>query len=458
MTTSQSYSNIAVIDIGKTNAKLALVDAKRMVEIDVVTRSNKILNRDPYPEFDLEGHWAFLVESLGKFHSKHGVDAISVTTHGASIVLLDQNGNLATPMLDYEHAAPDDIVDDYKAIRPSFRETGSPLLSGGLNVGAQLHWLFQNDDTLLDRTEHIITYPQYWGFKLTGHFACDVTSLGCHTDLWNPISGAPSSLVEKLGIKDKLAPARMSSDILGTVTQEISDQTGIPTTVPVVCGIHDSNASLVPYLSGDIRLNSVVSTGTWVICMSLNGKDVDLDPSKDCLINVNALGNAVPSARFMGGREFELVTEGNPAQPTPEDRQSVLDQSLMLEPAIVMESGPFSGKSGGWSKAPQTSGERDYALSLYLALMTNHCLGLIGARDPIVVEGPFAKNGDYIDALALLRGQPIQLSKSATGTSIGAAMLLGSYDSHVSLETRPMTDNADLKAYFETWKTSLHVS
>ncbi len=455
MTTSQSYSNIAVIDIGKTNAKLALVDAKRMVEVDVVTRPNKILSNNPYPEFDLEGHWAFLVESLAKFQASHGVDAISVTTHGASIVLLDQNGDLATPMLDYEHAAPDDIVEAYKAIRPNFDETGSPLLSGGLNVGAQLHWLFQNDDTLLDRTEHIITYPQYWGFKLTGHFACDVTSLGCHTDLWNPISGAPSSLVKKMGIEHKLAPARMSSDILGTVTQEISDQTGIPTTVPVVCGIHDSNASLVPYLSGDIRPNSVVSTGTWVICMSLNGEDMELDPSKDCLINVNALGNAVPSARFMGGREFELVTEGKPAQPTPEDRKSVLDQGLMLKPAIVTESGPFAGQSGGWNKTPKTDGERDYALSLYLALMTNHCLELIGARDPIVVEGPFAQNRDYIDALAQLREHPIQLSKSATGTSIGAAMLLASYGSHVSLETRPMTENADLKAYCDTWKANL---
>lgn len=453
MTTVPKYSNIAVIDIGKTNAKLALVDAEKMAEIDVVTRPNKIQIRDPYPEFDLEGHWSFLVESLAKFQRTHGVDAISVTTHGASIVLLDQNGDLATPMLDYELALPDAIASDYDKLRPSFEETGSPRLSGGLNVGAQLHWLFHRDPTLLVRTEHIITYPQYWGFKLTGNFACDVTSLGCHTDLWNPLSGRPSSLVKKLGIEEKLAAARMSSDILGTVTQEISDATGIPTSVPVACGIHDSNASLVPHLTGKKRPNSVVSTGTWVICMSLNGGDVRLDPSKDCLINVNALGVAVPSARFMGGREFELVTKGRSVTPTLQDRQAVLDDHIMLQPAVVTESGPFAGKSGGWSREPQTRGQRDYALSLYLALMTDHCLELVGAKDPIVVEGPFARNQDYLEALASLRGSAIQLSASATGTSIGAAMLLSSGGFEGPVNFFPNSDNEYLRKYCEEWQS-----
>ncbi|GAA6210106.1 FGGY-family carbohydrate kinase [Cognatishimia sp. WU-CL00825] len=452
MTAVPKYSNIAVIDIGKTNAKLALVDAERMIEIAVVTRPNRILNQDPYPQFDLEGHWDFLVENLAKFQASQGVDAISVTTHGASVVLLDKDGELVTPMLDYEHAAPDVLAEDYNRLRPSFDETGSPRLSGGLNVGAQLHWLFHCDVDLLDKTEHIITYPQYWGYKLTGHLACDVTSLGCHTDLWNPILGEPSSLVKKLGIEDKLAPARMSSDVLGTVTQEVSDQTGIPTTVPVVCGIHDSNASLVPYLKGEARPNSVVSTGTWVICMSLNDGHVRLDPTKDCLVNVNAVGNAVSSARFMGGREFELVTEGVFEPPAPEDRRAVLQQGIMLQPAVVAESGPFAGKSGGWNKQPQTVGERNYALSLYLALMTNHCLDLAGANDPVVVEGPFAQNCDYIETLAALRAKPVHLSDSATGTSIGAAMLLQSSDSQVSLRSCPARNDQDLQKYCQNWK------
>ena len=56
---------------------------------------------------------------------------------------------------------------------------------------------------------------------------------------------------------------------------------------------------------------SVVSTGTWVIAMAVGGAAVELDPARDTLVNVNAFGEPVPSARFMGGREFAtLVGEG----------------------------------------------------------------------------------------------------------------------------------------------------
>ena len=47
--------HVAVIDIGKTNAKLALVDLETLSEIAVVTRPNEILPGPPWPHFDTEG-------------------------------------------------------------------------------------------------------------------------------------------------------------------------------------------------------------------------------------------------------------------------------------------------------------------------------------------------------------------------------------------------------------------
>ncbi|MFD1807147.1 hypothetical protein ACFSHQ_00750 [Gemmobacter lanyuensis] len=41
--------------------------------------------------------------------------------------------------------------------------------------------------------------------------------------------------------------------------------------------------------------------------MTMGGAAVTLDPARDVLVNVNALGAPVPSARFMGGREWELT-------------------------------------------------------------------------------------------------------------------------------------------------------
>ncbi len=444
--------HIAVIDVGKTNAKLALVGGTTLREIAVVTRPNTVLAAPPYPHFDLEGHWAFFVENLTRFQAAHGVDAISVTTHGASVVLLDKDGALAAPMLDYEHDGPDALTREYDAIRPNFKETGSPRLSMGLNVGAQLFWLFDQDPTLRDRVAHVLTYPQYWVYLLTGRFGTDVTSLGCHTDLWDPWKGAFSSLVDKLRLTEKLAPAHKSSDVLGHVRASLAAETGLDPATPVVCGIHDSNASLFPHVLGREGAFSVVSTGTWVVAMAMGGAAETLDPDRDTLVNVNALGAPVPSARFMGGREYELVREGRQIAVTPEDHTEVLRAGVMLLPSVEPTSGPFRSRRMAWVNPPTTDGARMVALSWYLALMTDTCLGLIGARGPVIVEGPFARNSDYLAMLAALRPEGIEVADSATGTSIGSALLFA--DTAPAPQTRKVApqDVERLRAYGATWR------
>lgn len=443
--------HIAVLDIGKTNAKLALVDGARLAEIAVVTRPNTVLTSAPYPHFDLDGHWAFFLEHLKAFHASHGIDAISITTHGAAGVLLTAQGELATPMLDYEHTGPDETAAAYDAIRPDFARTGSPRLKMGLNLGAQLHWLFEHDPALKARTAHILTYPQYWGWRMTGEMACDISSLGCHTDLWEPMTGQFSALVDRLDIRGKLAPARKSSDLLGRLSPEIARRTGLSRDTPVLCGIHDSNASLLPHLIGRRGPFSVISTGTWVIAMSVGGEEVSLDPARDTLINASAFGTPIPSARFMGGREFEMLRDGSRAQPSAADRARVLRDGVMLLPAVIAESGPFRGRHHRWTVPPQTDGERIFALSLYLALMTDTCLDLIGARGPCVVEGPFAANSDFLRMLGVLRG-PIEVAASATGTSVGAALLFATAGARS--ETRIASDggeDAPLCGYAKVW-------
>lgn len=411
---------IAVLDIGKTNAKLALVDAATLAEIAVLTRPNRVLPGPPWPHMDLEGHWRFFVDALRQMQAAQGIDAISVTTHGAAAVLLDGQGGLAAPMLDYEHPIPADPA--YDALRPDFTQTGSPRLPGGLNLGAQLHWLM-GQPGLRDRIAHVVTYPQYWGSRLTGMLASDVTSLGCHTDLWDPWKGCFSPLVARLGLQDRIAPARRADAVLGGVTTEVASLTGIPAGTPVAVGIHDSNASLYPHLAGREGPFAVVSTGTWVVAMAVGGTPAALDPRRDVLVNVNALGRPVPSARFMGGREYETIRAGGDAVPDAADRAAVLGRGVMLLPSVQPGCGPFPDCAGGWSVAPASEGQRMAALAWYLALMTRTCLDLAGAEGPVIVEGPFARNPDYVDMLSAVTPGGVAVAASATGTSAGAAML-----------------------------------
>ena len=53
--------------------------------------------------------WSFILDSLGALNREQPVDAISVTTHGVAAALLDADGDLALPVLDYEHDGPEQL-------------------------------------------------------------------------------------------------------------------------------------------------------------------------------------------------------------------------------------------------------------------------------------------------------------------------------------------------------------
>ncbi|RVC82882.1 carbohydrate kinase [Mesorhizobium sp. M4A.F.Ca.ET.022.05.2.1] len=446
--------HVAVVDIGKTNAKVALVDLTTLRETALRRSANAPLTDGPYPHHDIEWLWTFILDSLAELHREQRIDAISITTHGATAVLVDADGGLALPVLDYEFSGPDDFAEDYDLIRPPFVETGTPRLPAGLNIGAQLLWQQRRFPAEFSKAAAILMYPQYWAQRLTGVTANEVTSLGCHTDLWNPWKSDYSTLVDKMGWRRLMAPVRPAKDRLGPILPALAQQTGLDPQTPVYCGLHDSNASLLPHLLSDRPPFSVVSTGTWVVSMAVGGGKVELDPARDTLVNVNALGDPVPSARFMGGREFSLLTDGQPQDWSEDDVAAVLARKALLLPSTQQGSGPFPHRQPQWLNADGTSGgERFVAISFYLALMTATCLELIGGDGPTTVEGPFARNRLFTGMLVAATARTVIASEAATGTSIGAALLASKETpAHSKLETIEPQADPIWAAYVTGWR------
>lgn len=438
---------IAVFDIGKTNAKLVIHDLSRGTDLFVASQPNMVLTDGPYPHFDAERLWSFLLESLTEAAKRQRVDALSITTHGAAAALVDGDG-LVLPILDYESSLPDEITDEYERLRSEFRESFSPSLPGGLNLGRQLFWLQRRFPDAFTNARHILTYPQYWAWRLSGVAASEATSLGCHTDLWAPAAATFSTLVDRAGWRAKFPPLRSAFDALGPLSAEIAARVGLGArAIPVHCGIHDSNASLLPHILARPAPLSVVSTGTWIIALAVGGSLSGLDADHDTLANVDALGRPVPSARFMGGRTYDLLTDRNSTGPTKAEIDRVLQNSILVLP------------SGGWSLDPSTlsPGERTAAASLHCALMTVEMLNRLRADGPTIVEGPFARNGLFLQALAALTQNPILASDSATGTSAGAARLAArdsaGHRVDLAYTTVPNVHSAQgLRRYAQAWR------
>jgi sugar (pentulose or hexulose) kinase len=448
---------VGVIDIGKTNAKVAVVDLDQRIEVAVRTTPNVVLRDGPYPHFDVEGLWAFICKSIAELDAEQPLEALSVTTHGASAALIDAAGNLAMPVLDYEYAGPDEFDADYAQVRPDFTESFTPPLPGGLNLGKQIFWQARKFPEAFANTKWILPYPQYWSFRLTGVVASEITSLGCHTDLWSFDTDLYSSLVLAEGWIDKMPEVRPAADALGPIRPELAEKLGLRPGLPVYSGIHDSNASLLPHVLSREPPFAVISTGTWVIAAAPGGDMMHLDPTRDCLANIDALGHAVPSARFMGGREFSLTTGGQVLRPSAEAIQRVLAEEIFLLPSVVEGSGPYPQRHARWSH-PESAldAESKYvAVSFYLALMTAECLALAGAEGEIVVEGPFAANTTYLAMLEAAACRPVSASRdSTTGTAIGAAML-ARMERGKAPQPEPLEADTDMMRYAWRWRQAL---
>jgi hypothetical protein len=164
-------------------------------------------------------------------------------------------------------------------------------------------------------------YPQYWAWRLSGVAASEITSLGCHTDLWQPSRQQYSSLVDRMGWNRLFPPMRPAWTALNTLKPELAARTGLPENCRVLCGIHDSNASLLRHLTVT-PAPAVLSTGTGH--RRRPGAPLDaLREQADMLANSDALGHAVPCIRFMGGREF--AEPGRPAPRTVQPRRPASD-------------------------------------------------------------------------------------------------------------------------------------
>ncbi len=453
-------SNILILDIGKTNIKVHILDDSLESRFES-TKRNSVVEGDPYPHFDVDAIWDWFCGVASEVATKYSITAISVTTHGATAAIIDRNrpGNgLVLPVLDYEHSGPDSITHKYSDVRPDFSETRSPDLPGGLNLGRQLYWLQHRFPQALDKATDILMYPQYWVWRMTGKRCTERTSLGCHTDLWSPERNDYSSLVDRMAWRTLFSGIEPANSLVGSITSDFSTQTGLPADCPVAVGIHDSNASYLRYvLQNDGQPFSVVSTGTWAITMANSAAGAELDESRDMLMNVDYRGEPVPCARFMAGREYELICYklgSFPEEPFDlDDIEAIIEDGAYALPQFCDTSGPFSGSPGVIKGSTSRINGAAFA-SLYSALMLDLELDLLEAKGKVFLEGAFLKNTLLCQMLATLREEnPVYLSNDSTGTVKGAASLalpnVSDEDKRAACE--PLSIRG-LKAYRETWR------
>ena len=307
---------ITVLDIGKTNKKLFVMDENYHIILEKTEQFTDILDDDGEPCEDINRLSDWIDTSLKTVihDARFEVKAVNFSTYGASFVLLKTQpigasgrvvGEVVAPLYNYLKAFPDDLktafYKQYGGEETVSSQTASPVL-GNLNSGMQLYFLQKRKPHIYNVATAALHLPQYASFLVTKRVFSDITSIGCHTNLWHFEKNDYHDWVEQEGISKILPPIFPSDAAIPALFEDKELVVGV--------GLHDSSAALIPYLMSFQEPFILISTGTW--CISMNPfNDVPLTPqelAQDSLCYLSYQGKPVKAARIFAGNEHEIET------------------------------------------------------------------------------------------------------------------------------------------------------
>lgn len=463
----------AVFDVGKTNKKVMIINQ----QLETVASAYENFPADESGDVHFEQFAAardWMLAQLKTFAADYDIAAISVTTHGATVVFIDEHGEFTVPPIAYTSTVPPSLYEKFYAEFGSQRElhekVATPFLGSLLNYGLCVYFAKEAYPQEFAASKHILTLPSYFVHALTGIAGAEPTSIGCHSYLWDFNKSSWSFIAEGMGILDKVPHSiHQSHEVIGSISPAVAEKTGLPADCKVTYGIHDSNSSLVPYLAhskGKFILNS---TGTWCVCMCPNEKISFTEDQMNAgaFYNISALGQPVKTAIFMGGNEHDVwakvfkeqaAMQGFPEFDAALYQRVISDANCFILPGVI-DTGPFPDSisrlqeqghdyllkdiQAGTSKPPCFSNS-DYAyaaLNISLALQSKANFLNVGLEDgmTIYIEGGFRKNTAYHALLAALCPQNnIVLSSLEEATAFGAALM-----NTAALENKSLNDIGD---------------
>jgi sugar (pentulose or hexulose) kinase len=295
---------IAVFDIGKTNKKLCVFNEDYEIIFENAVQLDEIKDEDGEPCEDIEKLSNWVKQTVIKlFQSeKFTVRAINFSAYGASLVYIDEEGKVLTPLYNYLKKYPaqlkSDFYSQYGGEENICLETASPSLES-LNSGLQLYRLKYEQPGVFKQVKYALHLPQFVSYLVTGKSFSDITSIGCHTALWNFRKQDYHEWVVKEGLVHLMAP------LVSSTTGNYFDSNGDEHVAGV--GLHDSSAALIPYLVSFREPFVLISTGTWSISLNpFNHSALTIEElRKDCLCNLSFEAKPVKTSRLFAGYEHD---------------------------------------------------------------------------------------------------------------------------------------------------------
>jgi xylulokinase len=175
---------------------------------------------------------------------------LAISAHFPTLLLTNGAGEPLLPALLYADTRADPWVAE------AARITGENLL--GDEIVPKLLWLRATRPDLLDQVRHLFNPQDYLGYRLCGQHAVDHRTAVRTGGLFDVERLAwRDDVARSVGLDPTVLPEiRAAGSILGTVSVDAAQQTGIPAGTPVIVSLPDTPAALLG--AGVVRQGDVL--------------------------------------------------------------------------------------------------------------------------------------------------------------------------------------------------------
>jgi sugar (pentulose or hexulose) kinase len=426
---------VAIFDVGKTNKKLFLFNESYQIVYEKTVHFDETVDEDGDPCEDVKSLQHFVHDGLATvLESKEfRVRAVNCCSYGASFVYIDEHGKNIGSLYNYLKPYPPELqkqfYDTYGGQKLFSFQTASPVL-GSLNSGMQLYRIKYEHPEMYNRIRYALHLPQYLSYLITGKPFAEITSIGCHTNLWHFQNNDYHEWVRREGIIHKF-PDLAPSDML-VHPAALSFSVGV--------GLHDSSSALIPYLVCFDEPFVLISTGTWAISLNpFNTAPLTREELEcDCLCYLQYRGTPVKASRLFAGHNHDEQVERIAAHFNQDKSRyfnMAFDKAAMEKIDVMTEL-----KAGAKSVLAKLKfASRDLSqfeddivayhqlvFDLVVQQYVSTQLVLRGTSvQKLFVDGGFSNNDVYMNLLAaFFSGMQVYASSIPQATAIGAALAI----------------------------------
>nr|WP_321357764.1 FGGY family carbohydrate kinase [uncultured Draconibacterium sp.] len=431
---------IAVFDIGKTNKKILLFDSNFKVVKQHEEKFPVITDDDGFECDDIDMITSWISKSLEEIVAgdEYDLKGVNFSTYGASLMFLDEKGQRLTPVYNYLKEIPETIAnglfEQYGGKNEFCRKTASPALGLLLNSGIQILWLKDQKTAVYEKAKSVLHFPQYLSYTLSNEIVSEPTSIGCHTFMWD---FDQMKYHQWLSDNEVALPTPINNDVVFP-----ADVAGKE--VKVGTGIHDSSASLVPYLKASPAKFILVSTGTWCINMNPYNEEplTASELEQDCLCFLTPTKDQVKSSRLFMGHFHEVWAEKltkhfDVAQDSfkkVKNDQKLVDalSNKYSDTSVYFPNGKESFEEGLKEVDLNVFANYEEAYTKLMIDLTALCITSINLvvpenddTDILYVSGGFARNLIFIELLKKsFPAKKVLISEIDNSSALGAAMVI----------------------------------